>query len=125
MTRKRRKDVAKRVKEIFRGARSRGGLRRGLSKHSYDQTLVDWYETEGLVIVGHDTPSNAQLRVLDYCIHNLKKSTMRRCGYDGEHVLTKTSVREILSKAVPISKCVSAQYNSAPSVMDEPVPDGS
>ena len=121
---KRLKELPKRVKDAFRLTWNCDGPPPGLSKHSYDQTLVDWYETEGLVIVGHDTPSNAQLRVLDYCIHNLKKSTMRRCGYDGEHVLTKTSVREILSKAVPISKCVSAQYNRTPSVMDELVPDG-
>lgn len=121
---KRLKELPKRVKDAFRLTWNCDGPPPGLSKHSYDQTLVDWYETEGLVIVGHDTPSNAQLRVLDYCIHNLKKSTMRRCGYDGEHVLTKTSVREILSKAVPISKCVSAQYNRSPSVMDELVPDG-
>ena len=121
---KRLKELPKRVKDAFRLTWNCDGPPPGLSKHSYDQTLVDWYETEGLVVVGHDTPSNAQLRVLDYCIHNLKKSTMRRCGYDGEHVLTKTSVREILSKAVPISKCVSAQYNRAPSVMDELVPDG-
>ena len=121
---KRLKELPKRAKDAFRLTWNCDGPPPSLSKHSYDQTLVDWYETEGLVIVGHDTPSNAQLRVLDYCIHNLKKSTMRRCGYDGEHVLTKTSVREILSKAVPISKCVSAQYNRAPSVMDELVPDG-
>ena len=121
---KRLKELPKRVKDIFRSTWRCDGPPPGLSKHSYDRTLVDWYETEGLVIVGHDTPSNAQLRVLDYCIHNLKKSTMRRCGYDGEHVLTKTSVREILSKAVPISRCVSAQYNRTPSVMDELVPDG-
>ena len=118
------KELPKRVKDVFRSTWNCDGPPPGLSKHSYDQTLVDWYETEGLVVVGHDTPSNAQLRVLDYCIHNLKKSTMRRCGYDGEHVLTKTSVREILSKAVPISRCVSAQYNRTPSVMDELVPDG-
>lgn len=121
---KRLKELPKRVKDIFRFTWHCDGPPPGLSKHDYDRTLVDWYETEGLVIVGHDTPSNAQLRVLDYCIHNLKKSTMKRCGYDGEHVLTKTSVREILSKAVPISKCVSAQYNRAPSIMDELVPDG-
>ena len=95
----------------------------GVSEHIYDDTRLDWYETAGLVVRGNDEPTESQLRVLDFCIEgNMTARQLEACGFTGKDVLTKQSLREILKKAVPISKRMAGCYRRH-SCLDELIPD--
>lgn len=65
---------------------------------------------QGYEIDLSNAPTDAQLKVLNFCITNLSDHDLKRCGLKKSTVLTKANVRQILTEAVPKSKDASKKF---------------